>query len=60
VLSRSAADPSAEPFQTVPGPNYLDEEILVAKLYQRGIGVQRVPHPLPCGAGRGVEGEPDY
>jgi hypothetical protein len=44
----------------VPGTNYLDEEILVAKFYQRGVGVQRVPHPLPCGADRGVEGEPDY
>jgi hypothetical protein len=60
VLGRTAADPSPEPFQTAPGTNYLYEEILVAKLYQRGIGVPRTPHPLPRAAGRGLKREPDY
>jgi hypothetical protein len=60
VLSRSAADPSPEPFQTAPVTNYLYEEILVAELYQRGIGVQRAPHPLARGASCGGKRHPDY
>jgi hypothetical protein len=60
VLSRRAADPSPEPFHTAPGAKYLYEEVLVAELHQRGIGVPRTPHPLARRAGRGVEGEPDY
>jgi hypothetical protein len=60
VPGRSAANPSPEPFQTAPRANCLYEEILVAELYQRGLGVQRAPHPLARRARRGIEGHLDY